>query len=85
MPYDMARSTGGLKDTVKDFGDWQGYGIRFNQASVGDITYSVGRAIDLYTNKRDLYQWMRSHMMQINHSWDASAGEYIKLYESLIK
>ena len=81
----MVRSTGGLKDTVKDFGDWQGYGIRFNQASVGDITYSVGRAIDLYTNKRDLYQWMRSHMMQINHSWDASAGEYIKLYESLIK
>ena len=30
----MVRSTGGLKDTVKDFGDWQGYGIRFNQASV---------------------------------------------------
>ena len=21
--------TGGLKDTVKDFGDWQGFGIRF--------------------------------------------------------
>ena len=81
----MVRSTGGLKDTVKDFGDWQGYGIRFNQASVGDITYSVGRAIDLYNNKRDLYHWMRSHMMQINHSWDASAGEYIRLYESLKK
>ena len=79
----MVRSTGGLKDTVKDFGDWQGYGIRFNQASVEDITYSVGRAIDLYYNKQDLYNWMRSHMMQLDHSWDASAKEYIKLYESL--
>ncbi len=79
----MVRSTGGLKDTVKDFGDWQGYGIRFNHASVADITYSVGRAIDLYNNKRDLYNWMRSHMMQIDNSWDASAQEYIKLYESL--
>lgn len=79
----MVRSTGGLKDTVRDFGDWQGYGIRFNNASVEDITYSVGRAVDLYYNKKDLYTWMRSYMMHIDHSWDASAGEYIKLYESL--
>jgi starch synthase len=79
----MVRSTGGLKDTVKDFGDWQGYGIRFNHASVEDISHSVGRAIDLYYNKRELYNWMRSYMMQIDHSWDYSAAEYIKLYESL--
>jgi starch synthase len=79
----MVRSTGGLKDTVKDFGDWQGYGIRFNHANVSDITYSVGRAIDLYQNKPDLYNWMRSYMMHIDHSWDASAAEYIKLYQSL--
>lgn len=79
----MVRSTGGLKDTVKDFGDWQGYGIRFNNADVNDITYSVGRAIDLYYNKKDLYNWMRSYMMHIDHSWDASAMDYIRLYESL--
>lgn len=79
----MVRSTGGLKDTVKDFGDWQGYGIRFNNADVHDITYSVGRAIDLYYNKRDLYNWMRSYMMNIDHSWDSSAEEYIRLYQSL--
>ena len=79
----MVRNTGGLKDTVKDFGDWQGYGIRFNHADVNDITYSVGRAIDLYTNKRDLYNWMRTYMMHIDNSWDASAKEYLRLYESL--
>jgi starch synthase len=81
----IVRSTGGLKDTVKDFGDWQGYGIRFNHASVHDVTYSVGRAIDLYNNKRDLYNWMRSYMMHIDHSWDSSAQEYINVYESLKK
>ncbi len=79
----IVRSTGGLKDTVKDFGDWQGYGIRFNNADVNDISYSVGRAIDLYHNKKDLYNWMRSYMMQIDNSWDASAADYIKLYQSL--
>ncbi len=79
----VVRSTGGLKDTVKDFGDWQGFGIRFNEASVSDISYSVGRAIDLYNNKKDLYNWMRTFMMGIDHSWDASAKEYLDLYKSL--
>ena len=79
----MVRNIGGLRDTVTDMGDWQGFGIRFDQASVGDITYSVGRAIDLYNNKQDLYSWMRSHMMTIDHSWDSSAQQYIDLYKSL--
>ena len=79
----MVRSTGGLKDTVRDFGDWQGFGIRFNHADVGEVTNSVGRAVDLYYNKRDLYNWMRSYMMHIDHSWEASAQEYINVYEGL--
>jgi starch synthase len=79
----MVRNVGGLRDTVTDMGDWQGTGIRFDQASVDDITYSVGRAIDLYNNKQDLYNWMRSHMMTIDHSWDSSAQQYIDLYKSL--
>ena len=57
--------------------------IRFNHADAGDVAYSVGRAIDLYYNKRDLFTWMRSYMMHIDHSWESSAGEYIRLYESL--
>jgi starch synthase len=64
-------------------GDWQGTGIRFNNASVEDIQYSIGRAIDLYYNKQSLFNWMRSHMMTIDHSWDSSAQQYIDLYLSL--
>jgi starch synthase len=79
----MVRSTGGLKDTITDFGEPNGFGIRFNEASVRDITYSVGRAIDLYNNKPDLYNWMRGYMMTLDHSWDSSAQQYIDLYKSL--
>ncbi|HYM94320.1 MAG TPA: glycogen synthase [Chitinophagaceae bacterium] len=79
----MVRAVGGLKDTVVDFGDQNGFGIRFNQASVGDITYSVGRAIDLYTNKHELYNQVQSHMMTLDHSWDSAAKQYIELYQSL--
>lgn len=79
----IVRSTGGLIDTVSDFGDWQGFGIRFDHASVWDIVYSVGRAIDLYYNRKALFDWMRGYMMGIDHSWESSAQEYIRLYQSV--
>ena len=81
----IVRSTGGLRDTVIDFGDFQGFGIRFNQANVEDITYSIGRAVDLYTNKKDLFDWMRTYIMGIDHSWTASTAEYVAVYERLKK
>lgn len=78
----MVRSTGGLKDTVTDMGDWQGWGIRFNHASVGDIAYSVTRAVDVYADKKQMTA-MRSHMMQIDHSWEHSVQQYVDIYQSL--
>jgi starch synthase len=78
----MVRSTGGLKDTVIDFGDEGGYGIRFNDVSIDDICYSVSRAKGLYENNAHL-QLLRKRMMALDFSWDRSANEYITLYESL--
>ena len=78
----IVRSTGGLKDTVIDFGDEGGYGIRFNNISVDDMSYSIGRAIALYQNIPHL-QLLRKRMMALDFSWDKSAKEYITLYESL--
>ncbi|GAA4324117.1 glycogen synthase GlgA [Mucilaginibacter gynuensis] len=78
----MVRSTGGLKDTVIDFGDEGGYGIRFNNASVDDICYSIGRALELYQNTPHLLQ-LRKRMMSLDFSWDRSAKEYKNLYDQL--
>jgi starch synthase len=78
----MVRSTGGLKDTVIDFGDEGGYGIRFNHTSVDDICHAIGRAKVLYANAPHL-QLLRKRMMALDFSWDRSAREYNILYESL--
>jgi len=78
----MVRSTGGLQDTVTDMGDPDGFGIRFNHANIGDITHSISRAIEVYKDKIHL-NWMRNHMMQIDHSWESSVQQYIDVYESL--
>ena len=78
----MVRRTGGLKDTVVDFGDEGGYGICYNNASVEDICHSVSRAISLYNNTAHLER-LQKLMMALDFSWDRSAKEYIRLYESL--
>jgi starch synthase len=80
----IVRSTGGLKDTVIDYGnpDGTGYGIRFNDATVGDITYSIYRAVQLYNQPKRLDE-VRVKMMQIDNSWEVSTGKYIELYQSL--
>jgi starch synthase len=78
----IVRSIGGLKDTVIDFGDEGGYGIRFNNAAIEDMCEAISRALVLYSKPKQL-QMLRKLMMNLNFSWDRSAKEYITLYESL--
>ena len=78
----IVRSIGGLKDTVIDFGEPNGYGIRFNYASVWDITYSVHRAVELYDDKEKLAE-IRKQIMQIDNSWETSCEKYINLYNAI--
>ncbi len=78
----VVRSTGGLKDTVIDIGEYNGFGIRFNKAGVWDITYSIHRGVDLY-NDTERFTAIRQQMMQIDNSWENSAKKYINLYTSI--
>jgi starch synthase len=76
----IVRDTGGLKDTVVDIGEPKGYGIKFNDAKVWDITYSVHRALELYAQPKRMEE-IRKKIMKIDNSWESSAGRYIDLYK----
>jgi starch synthase len=78
----VVRSTGGLQDTVVDMGDPDGFGIRFNHASVSDIVYSIGRGVAVYKDTKQIKK-MRTHMMQIDHSWESTVAAYVDVYESV--
>ena len=78
----IVRRTGGLDDTVKDFGDYGGYGICFIDASEQDVVHSMKRAVELYYDK-PAFEEIRSRIMTFNNSWDNSAGKYIELYNSI--
>jgi starch synthase len=77
----IVRRTGGLKDTVLDIGDG-GFGICHDNTSVYDVNYSITRAIDLF-NDKEKFDSVRHVAMQIDHSWDKIAKEYITVYQSL--
>ena len=78
----IVRRTGGLKDTVTDFGD-DGNGICHIQASVGDICYSIKRAVNLFKDKERLNNIRKSGMSE-DHSWERVCQEYIEMYNLII-
>jgi starch synthase len=78
----IVRNTGGLHDTVIDFGDPGGYGIRFDHAAVWDITSSIHRAIGLYEQRERLHE-VRQTMVNLDNSWEKSAVNYINVYNSI--
>jgi starch synthase len=63
-------------------GEEGGYGIRFTHANETDIVHSIGRAIEVFDNKKH-FLWMREHMMQINHSWEQTVDSYTNVYKSI--
>ncbi|TCD00442.1 glycogen synthase [Pedobacter psychroterrae] len=75
----VVRRIGGLKDTVVDIGD-EGFGICHDQTSVWDVCHAIGRANELYTDKKKMKE-IRKFIMQLDHSWDRAAQEYIDLYQ----
>lgn len=78
----MVRRTGGLQDTVIDYGDENGYGICFSNATADDIVHAMGRALEVYKNKKQFAQ-LRKRMMSVENSWENSAQKYIDLYLSI--
>lgn len=79
----IVRRTGGLRDTVVDFGDG-GNGICHDQASVGDICYSINRAVKLYGDKIS-FNTIIERGMRTDHSWETVCEEYIKIYNLIIQ
>ena len=63
-------------------GDPDGFGIRFNNATVEDLAYSIGRGVSVYQDQQQMAK-MRKQMMQIDHSWESTVAEYRQVYQNL--
>ena len=78
----IVNKIGGLKDTVVDIME-NGFGICHEEVSVKSVVKAIERAIEFYKDTQN-FKKNRKLISQIDHSWNASAKQYITLYESLI-
>jgi starch synthase len=79
----VVRSTGGLADTVTDYTDaaGTGTGFTFKPYTPAALLEALERARTLFANPNNWKKLQISGMRQ-DFSWDRSAREYVKLYES---
>ena len=80
----IVRATGGLDDTVADYDpeSGRGTGFKFRDYRPEVLVATVRRALALYPD-RQAWRRMQQAGMRLDHSWNASAAEYVKLYGSL--
>lgn len=79
----IVRSTGGLRDTVRDLQEAHGYGITFPEARVADAVVAIRRALLLYDDQRRL-QKLCKQVMKLDFSWERSAAKYRSVYQRLV-
>lgn len=80
----IVRETGGLKDTIKDFGCiGGGNGYTFANSVVGDLEYSIRRAVEDFKDKKEWEKKIKK-VMSLDFSWNKTAKEYIEVYNELL-
>jgi starch synthase len=81
----VVRATGGLDDTVENFDPaaQQGTGFKFSEYSGQALLQALRAALQTYRNPAAWRRLMLNGMAR-DFSWDASAAQYVKLYEGLV-
>lgn len=82
----IVRETGGLKDTVMSYNEYNmtGNGFSFTNYNAHDMLYTIERALKFYKNK-EVWNLIIKNSMSSDFGWEASALKYIELYEILKK
>ncbi len=86
----IARSTGGLKDTVVDCDNGlkpsaERNGFLFEKATAKEFTETLERAILLYKTNPATFQNLMRCGMHLDFSWTKPAKEYLKAFSASVK
>lgn len=78
----VARATGGLKETVRQFNPrtGAGNGFVFRDHKVGSLFRAVQRAVACYTEKPALWRGLMEEGLRQEYSWEETARGYASLY-----
>ncbi len=77
----IAHKTGGLVDSIRD-GD---NGFLFDKYTSEALEKTLKKALQIWRSDKSNYKKMVENAMDTDFSWIKSAGEYLKLYNKLVK
>lgn len=82
----LVRETGGLKDTVEPYNEYEhsGRGFTFGPYNQEDMLKVLDIAINVYNNSKDDFKLLIDSAMSYDVSFDKSAREYEDLYKKLL-
>ena len=82
----IVRETGGLKDTVEPYNEYEntGTGFTFTNYNAHEMMHSVRYAEQIYYDRKREWNKMVDRAMQADFSWKVSAGKYQEMYDWLI-
>ncbi|MFR4351921.1 MAG: glycogen synthase GlgA [Roseburia sp.] len=81
----IVRETGGLRDTVEAYNEYEqtGTGFSFANYNAQEMISAVRYAMQIYYGDKQSWNGLIRRGMEKDFSWSVSAGEYEKLYEKL--
>ena len=82
----IVRETGGLKDTVEPYNEYEsrGTGFSFSNYNAHEMLDTVRYAKYIYYDKKREWNKIIDRAMAADFSWQQSAGKYQELYDWLI-
>ncbi len=83
----IVRETGGLKDTVEPYNEYEGTGTGFSFANYNahEMLNTLRYAEEVYYNSKRDWNKMVERAMNADFSWGVSAKKYEEMYEELTK
>ncbi len=83
----IVRETGGLKDTVEPYNEYEncGTGFSFGAYNANDMLHVINYSKEIFFNKKRQWNQMVERGMRTDFSWGVSAMKYRDLYDSLLQ
>ncbi len=83
----IVRETGGLKDTVTPYNEYDntGNGFSFTNFNAHDMMNLIRYAVSVYRNNRTNWNKLVRRAMKGKFSWDSAAENYIDIYNQLMQ
>ena len=81
----IVRETGGLKDTVEPYNEYEhtGTGFSFRNYNAHEMFNTIRYAHSVYVNDKEEWNNMVQRAMEADFSWKASADKYAEMYNWL--